>query len=194
MKDGLLSEYSTALKPIKPIHTFGADQVMESFKYMKKGQHIGKIVIVMPSDRSTLSTTLSSAARLFSRTSTYLIVGGLGGLGKEVARWMVEHGAARICFMSPSAASDKHKPFIRELESQGCQITAASADVSKLEDVQRVISESSTPIAGVVQLSMVLRVSIPIIACDKRRRSNKSRIAVYSILRMTTGEPYWLPR
>lgn len=148
------------MKPIRPIASFTADRIADAFKYMKKGLHMGKIVVSLPEVKTSIPATLDSKVSLLSSMSTYLVVGGLGGLGREIARWMIERGARSLCFLSPSAASDKHKGVIEEFASQGCRITTIGGDVSKMEDVERAIAESPSPIGGVLQLSMVLRVSL----------------------------------
>ncbi|KAM3476998.1 hypothetical protein MY8738_006692 [Beauveria namnaoensis] len=149
--------FKESFQPIRPIRTFGPQQVSEALKYMQKGHHMGKLVVALPEDASQIPAVTSETSILFSDEATYLVVGGLGGLGKEVARWMVEKGARSLCFLSPSAASDKHATFIQELQSQGCRITAIAGDVSKMDDVERAIAESPTLIGGVLQLSMVLK-------------------------------------
>lgn len=152
--------FKESFQPIRPIRTFGLQQVSEALKYMQKGHHMGKLVVALPEEASQIPAVTSETSILFSDEATYLVVGGLGGLGKEVARWMVEKGARSLCFLSPSAASDKHATFIEELQSQGCRITAIAGDVSKMEDVERAIAESPTLIGGVLQLSMVLKVRV----------------------------------
>lgn len=38
------------IDPIRPIKSFPASQVVDAFRYMQKGQHIGKIVVTMPGE------------------------------------------------------------------------------------------------------------------------------------------------
>ncbi|KAJ6441348.1 KR domain-containing protein [Purpureocillium lavendulum] len=146
------------LKPIRPIHTFPIEEIPDAFRFMKKGQHIGKIVIQLPQNTESIPALLTHEPDLLSSTSTYLLVGGLGGLGKEVTRWMVEKGARSFCFLSRSADDpEKHGAFFSELKSQGCRITAVAGSVVEMADVKRAIAASPTLISGVVQMSMVLR-------------------------------------
>ncbi|KAK5987506.1 Highly reducing polyketide synthase gloL [Cladobotryum mycophilum] len=51
----------------------------------------------------------------------------------------------------------QHMGFLRELESQGCQAIPAVGSVSEMADVKRAIQMAPTRIAGVIQMSMVLR-------------------------------------
>lgn len=76
--------------------------------------------------------------------ASYLITGGLGGLGLELARWMVQHGARHLILMGRSPLPprgqwrsirpehDRHQVIeaIRELESWGASIHLATVDVA----------------------------------------------------------------
>lgn len=102
----------------------------------------------------------SPTTPIFRQDVSYLLVGGLGGLGRSVATWMVEHGARSLVFLSRSAASPENEQFVKELEGYpGCTVTTVSGDVSRDEDVLKTIEAAPKPLAGVLQLSLVLRVS-----------------------------------
>jgi len=74
------------------------------------------------------------------------MVGGLGGLGKSVARWMVERGARSFCFLSRSAGmSDQDQAFFKELESQGCSVATVAGSVAEMAHVEKAIEISPTP-------------------------------------------------
>ncbi|KAH0524470.1 hypothetical protein TsFJ059_006974 [Trichoderma semiorbis] len=147
-----------AIKPIAPVKRFEAADIVEAFRYMQKGQHIGKIVVSMSADTSELQSTAKSQAVKFKSDKTYLLVGGLGGLGKSVSNWMVENGARHIMYLSRSAGdSEQDKRFIKEIESQGCAVQAIKGSVTSLQDVYRAVEQAAMPIAGVFLMTMVLR-------------------------------------
>ncbi|PLB54037.1 polyketide synthase [Aspergillus steynii IBT 23096] len=150
---------SGRIQPIRPIHTYDAESVIKGFRYMQSGQNMGKIVIRMPDDPSTLPVTqLHEMTPYFTDASSYLLVGGLGGLGRAVALWMVEKGARHLIFLSRSdTSSPKRQAFVQDLISQGCSVTAVTGNVANMGDVQRAIAAARKPIAGVVQMSMVLK-------------------------------------
>ncbi|PYH85776.1 KR-domain-containing protein [Aspergillus uvarum CBS 121591] len=95
---------------------------------------------------------------VFQQERSYLLVGGLGGLGRAVASWMVEHGARNLIFLSRTAshAADSDS-YVRDLESQGCQVQLVAGSVCELVDVKKCVAQATTPIAGVLNISMVLR-------------------------------------
>lgn len=96
---------------------------------------------------------------VFDPEASYLLVGGLGGLGKVIASWMVERGGRSLIFLSRNAgSSDEDRDFFVVLESLGCSVPAIAGQLQDIHDVARVLSSASKPIKGVVHLAMVLRV------------------------------------
>ncbi|KAH7400779.1 hypothetical protein DE146DRAFT_653958 [Phaeosphaeria sp. MPI-PUGE-AT-0046c] len=147
-----------AIEAVKPVKVFEAKDVVDAFRYMQKGQHIGKIVINLPEAVQELQVQPKSKVAGFRADASYLLVGGLGGLGRAVSTWMVERGARSLVYLSRSAGTtDEDRSFFRELEVQGCEATAVAGSVTCLEDVQRAMAQAPKPIAGIMQLSMVLR-------------------------------------
>ncbi|KAL6694561.1 KR domain-containing protein [Trichoderma pleuroticola] len=147
-----------AIKPVIPVKHFEAGDIVEAFRYMQKGQHIGKIVVSMPEDPSKLQSAAKPQVVKFKSDRTYLLVGGLGGLGKSVSNWMVENGARHIMYLSRSAGDSKQdRRFIKEIESQGCAVQAVKGSVTSLQDVYRAVEQATLPIAGVFLMTMVLR-------------------------------------
>lgn len=126
---------------------------------MQSGRHIGKIIINMPEGSSQLHSMPTIPSPVLRNNRSYLLVGGLGGLGRAVATWLVEQGARHIIFMSRSAEfTPELQSYIKELSAQGCQVQLVKGSVSNMADVQRVVHNAAKPIAGVINLSMVLKV------------------------------------
>ncbi|EXF77657.1 polyketide synthase [Colletotrichum fioriniae PJ7] len=97
-------------------------------------------------------------APMFREDVSYLLIGGFGGLGRSVATWLLEHGARNLVFLSRSAGSADNEPFVKELESyHGAVIKTVSGDVSSPDDVLKAINEAPKPVAGVMQLSLILK-------------------------------------
>lgn len=142
--------------PIRPITTFPANKVEDAFRHLQKGQHIGKLVVQF-SDSPDLSRVPKIAGLELRADTAYLLVGGMRGIGASIARWMASHGAKNVAFLSRSAGEkDEDKALIRELSDMGCQALAFAGDVADMATVQRVVSSIAVPIAGVIQLAMVL--------------------------------------
>ncbi|KAJ5087107.1 hypothetical protein NUU61_008414 [Penicillium alfredii] len=88
--------------------------------------------------------------------AAYLLVGGLGGLGRAVSTWMIEHGARHLIYLSRTVSHCRYTGFIDELQSQGCSVQIIQGDVSNAEDVQVAVNQAWQPIVGVLHMAMVL--------------------------------------
>ncbi|CAG8370997.1 unnamed protein product [Penicillium salamii] len=154
------------IRPIQPVKIFNHAEIRESLAYMQRGTHIGKILIRMKNEAISPSIMESNPVNVVPLTSfnpdaAYLLVGGLGGIGRAVSNWLVEHGARHLVYLSRSGDSPSNQSFLEELRVQGCQPVIVTGSVSEIEDVGKAISESPKPIAGVINLGMVLK-SAPI--------------------------------
>ncbi|KPM35703.1 Lovastatin diketide synthase LovF [Neonectria ditissima] len=147
--------------PISPNKVFSADSVQEAFRYMQRGLHIGKIVISIRETTGELKIDADSATRpkvvKLDASASYLLIGGLGGLGRAVSRWMVEHGARNLVYLSRGGGSRPgEQAIVRELESMGCGVKLVKGSVSVLNDVARAL-EAAPKLKGILQMSMILR-------------------------------------
>ena len=98
----------------------------------------------------------------FRQDATYLIAGGLGGLGRAITRWMVSRGARNFILLSRSGVKGKVAiDLIEELQSQGVKIAASPCDVSIEDEVSTALEKyrsTMPPVRGCIQASMVLKV------------------------------------
>ncbi len=148
--------------PIRPLLTYGAGDATEAFRVLQNSDHIGKVVLKMPQDSSTISGVRSTDTFALNPKASYLLAGGLGGLGRPIATWMVEHGARSLIFLSPSAGlNESDQAFFKELTSMGCVVSAVAGMTQNMSDVLKAISSAPSPIKGVLQLAMVLSVRHP---------------------------------
>lgn len=156
-----------AIGPVGPITRFEAFHIEDAFRFMQKGSHIGKIVVKMPHDPEALPQIEVAQSLTFRADVSYLLVGGLGGLGKAISTWMVDNGARSLVFLSRSAGqTESDIAFFDELATQGCSATAVPGSVTNFADVNRAITNAPSPVAGILQMSMVLRVSILLTKTD----------------------------
>ncbi len=94
--------------------------------------------------------------------SSYLISGGLGGLGRSMVRWLTQHNAKNLILVSRSGAEKKPaQAVVDELRAKGINIAVYACDVSnrvQLEAVLKDAGKKMPPIRGCIQSAMVLRV------------------------------------
>ncbi len=156
----MLRELSQALEcgTLKPLATkaFPVRNAVAAFRHMAQAKHYGKIVLTCTPEASEPAP---AAASLFRSETSYLITGGLGALGLEVARWMAAEGARRLILVSRRPASDVVQERLEELRRTGAEVIAISADVSQADDVARTLKTAhseSHPLRGVIHAAGVL--------------------------------------
>jgi NAD(P)-dependent dehydrogenase (short-subunit alcohol dehydrogenase family) len=143
--------------------TFSAASIHEAFRYMQQGQHVGKVVVSMrdSSEDVDFGSAVEDRKKLtrFDGSAFYLLVGGLGGLGRSISTWMVERGARHLIYLSRSAGatSEDHQNFIRELDSMGCSVQLVQGSVTNAENVTRAVDLTQGHLKSILQMSMVLR-------------------------------------
>ncbi|KAE8147175.1 putative polyketide synthase [Aspergillus avenaceus] len=142
-------------EPIAPIRIFPAEQVESAFRHMQSGKHIGKVVVQMPQDMKALPLASKQEPSTFPPNTSYLMIGGWGGIGRAVSRWMVDRGARDIVYLSRSSPA-ANLPFSRELEAQGCRVSIVQGTVTNAKDVEKAVQCCDHPIKGVFQMAMVL--------------------------------------
>lgn len=153
-----------AISPIHPLRVFSIGNMAEAFDMLKMGNHLGKVVLSIDPDEMVSVLPRKAAAGL-SLDSSYLIIGGNGGLGRSVAHWMASHGAKNLIILSRNASkSEKTAALAQELREAGCsRVLLVSGDVAREDDVAKVIQtcaeEGLPPIRGLVHAAFVLRVS-----------------------------------
>ena len=143
------------LEPL-PVTEFVLDDIHTAFRYMAQAKHIGKIVISQPEAISTINQICSVA---FHKQATYLITGGLGGLGLLTAGWLIEQGAGHIVLIGrrePATAAAEQIAFWRQ---NGIQVEVVNGDVSNMADVQAILTKITAampPLRGVFHAAGVL--------------------------------------
>nr|CCE88377.1 non-ribosomal peptide synthetase/polyketide synthase [Sorangium cellulosum] len=102
----------------------------------------------------------AESARRFSLRpdASYLITGGLGGLGIALARWMVDRGARHLVLVGRRGPGEAARGAIEAMEAAGARVLVAQADVSRPDDTAGLLAtlDEHTPLRGVVHAAAVL--------------------------------------
>nr|ALQ32998.1 putative polyketide synthase [Fusarium sp. NRRL 52700] len=146
------------IHPIRPIKVYNSREILDSFRYMQQGVHLGKIVVLMDdASNDNFQVQPRKEPVRFSSSGSYLLVGGLGGLGRSISTWMVQRGARHLIYLSRSAGrQQKHLDLAQELESCGCRVDFVQGSIISLEDVTVAVSRADGHLKGIIQMSMVL--------------------------------------
>jgi len=148
---------SGAYRPL-PHSVFPITEAVEAFRYMAQGKHVGKNVLSFDADPIFVGPCTERGA-LFREDAAYLITGGAGGFGLELAKWMAQNGARHLALMSRSGPSDEAQAEIDELCSRGVSVMDLRGDVTRAGDLDVALARVRAelpPLRGVVHGAMVL--------------------------------------
>lgn len=138
-------------------------EVEKAFRYMQTGKHMGKVIVKV--DDSDMVPAIPRTPQVGVRSSATYIIAGIGGICREIARWLAEKGAESLVFLSRSAASGaENAKFAADLrKTYGVKILAFDCDVGNRAALETALEQckSLPPIKGCVTGAMVLDVCTP---------------------------------
>lgn len=95
----------------------------------------------------------------FEPEASYLVTGGLGSLGLNVAHWMAERGAKTIILSSRSKPNRDAEEIIDAIRNIGCNVIPLQCDISNQNQVNEMLAtcaKNYAPIRGVIHAAGVL--------------------------------------
>lgn len=162
------------IKPIAPITVFPLAEIGTALRLLQTGKHMGKVVLSVGPQQKVPVLPRAPTARL-SPEASYLLVGGLGGIGMSIAHWLIGHGAKNLILLSRNAGvGEKATALVADLEQAGCRVKAISCDVSDEQSLSRVVevcNRELPPIRGIIHSAMLLQVRLNFASSSKGRVS-----------------------
>lgn len=142
-----------------PHQSHPAPRVNEAVNALRHSRHLGKVVISFTDSLPVALEEPRSAPRL-DADATYLVTGGLSGLGAATARHLATRGARHLALVSRSGSdAPEAAPLLADLRSQGVNTHVHATDITHAEAVRAIIREAEQhgrPVRGVVHAAMHL--------------------------------------
>jgi acyl transferase domain-containing protein/NADPH:quinone reductase-like Zn-dependent oxidoreductase len=151
MLEGILDEVAADRLAPLPLRTFTLSEAPAAFRYMAAARHVGKIVLVPAHE-------IGEAAPRVSASATYLVTGGVGGLGLATAEWLASRGAGEIVLVGRRTPSPEHEAQIARLRAAGARVTVVSCDIGDRDAVRALwhdVLSSRPPVRGIVHAAGV---------------------------------------
>jgi NAD(P)-dependent dehydrogenase (short-subunit alcohol dehydrogenase family)/acyl carrier protein len=147
-------------KDLRPLahRVFPAASVAEALRYMGQAKHVGKLIISMQ-DSWGLQVDCGSTPKPIDANGSYIVTGGLGGLGLAVAERLVQRGARHLALVGRSGPSTSAQTAVEALRRQGAEVMICQADITERRQTQQIITSvqhSMGPLRGIVHAAMVL--------------------------------------
>ncbi|XP_047538483.1 fatty acid synthase [Vanessa atalanta] len=170
LQDLLLSGIeSGAVRPLTYC-TFKKEQIEAAFRYMAAGKHIGKVIVkIRDEERSNrltkpTYTPIDAVPRyMCDEELVYIVVGGLGGFGLELADWLILRGARKVLLTSRRGISNGYQSSrLRAWAGYGADVQISTHDVTTEEGCEQMLkmANSMGTVEAIFNLAVILKDSI----------------------------------
>lgn len=100
---------------IQPLNStvFQVDEAEKAFRYLSTGKHIGKVMFQIRAEENSIESVPLEVRQTvdFDPEMVYIIAGGLGGFGLELADWMILRGARNLVLCSRRGVTTSYQKF-----------------------------------------------------------------------------------
>ncbi|KAK3300901.1 uncharacterized protein B0H64DRAFT_449476, partial [Chaetomium fimeti] len=152
------------LRPLGPINVYNYCDAPKAFRALQSGKVVGKVVMRANHDEMVPVVPRVEHPLTLDPDATYVLAGGLGGIGRSIATMLHVHGARNLAFVSRSGGQNEiAQDFLQRLRSLGCTANAYACDISDREQLSRAIEQCQSempPIRGSIQCAMTLKDAI----------------------------------
>ncbi|XP_046964151.1 fatty acid synthase-like [Vanessa cardui] len=170
VQDLVLSDIeSGAVRPLTHC-VFEKNQVKSAFRYMAAGKHIGKVIIkIRDEERSSGFTKPKSISMTAVPRYTcdeelvYIVVGGLGGFGLELADWLIMRGARKVLLTSRRGISNGYQSSrLRAWAGYGADVQISTHDVTTEEGCEQMLKMANAmgAVEAIFNLAVILKDSL----------------------------------
>ncbi|KAI4598722.1 polyketide synthase [Pestalotiopsis sp. 9143b] len=133
-----MSDQGTIRRP-EPLHIYSAGDIEDAFRYVQSGKNSGRVVIQLSPETQVPKHLITRRQWEFDRESSYLVVGGFGGIGRAILDWMVSRGAMNLIVLSRSGPnSGDAAQLMHELSRRDVRVLAlktTSVDLGVVRDI-----------------------------------------------------------
>ena len=159
------SHYPNELAPLFKLYkSFPACDLAKALEHKRqKGLHEGTILTFHNDGEDALAARTESGPILADQ-ATYILAGGLGGLGRSLAKFLVSNGARNIVVLSRSGPnSSAARSITEDLTGLGINTAIYTCDIGNAESLAAALThcqQTMPPIRGVIQSAAVIRDAI----------------------------------
>jgi NADPH:quinone reductase-like Zn-dependent oxidoreductase/NAD(P)-dependent dehydrogenase (short-subunit alcohol dehydrogenase family) len=146
MLAGLIAQLQRGEITPLPRHVFAAEDAARAFRLMAQARHVGKIVLRHD----------AAAPQVARADGTYLVTGGLSGLGLRTAEWLVRKGAGRVVLLGRRAPAPEAAEAIARMGKAAVVATADVTDAVAFTELLGRLRRDGPPLRGIVHAAGVL--------------------------------------
>ncbi|KAK1971981.1 beta-ketoacyl synthase domain-containing protein [Colletotrichum sublineola] len=141
----------------QPVHRFPMSALEDAFKQLERDPHHGLTIVEANQDtlvRVARAARTKRLADVVDPEGTYVLAGGLGGLGRGIAKLLADNGAKKLVFLSRSGGGAKADTFCKSLS--GVDAKAIAVDITDRKALEALVPGLGK-VSGVVQCAAVIK-------------------------------------
>ncbi|WP_253867724.1 type I polyketide synthase [Mycobacterium sp. GA-1285] len=130
-----------------------------AIRVMSAAQHTGKLVLDIPRAGSSNVVLPPEQVQVFREDGSYIVTGGLGGLGLFLAEKMASGGCGRIVLTSRSEPDLKTLETIALIRAIGADVVVECGDITQPGTADRLVATATAtglPVRGVLHAAAVI--------------------------------------
>jgi NADP-dependent 3-hydroxy acid dehydrogenase YdfG len=144
------------MAPSPTVHDYS--DIEQVFRDFQRGAHVGKVVLSLSHKSIIQASSFDLHPLQFNPDATYILVGGLGGIGRALSVFMAQHGAQHLALFSRTAhMTPERQLLLDQLGNMGTQAAVYACDVTDstaLANTLNQIRKDLPQVRGVVQAAM----------------------------------------
>ena len=151
MADGVL--------PLPEVTHYPLQDGATAIRVMGAAEHTGKLVLDVPHTGELSVVVPPEEVSAFRSDGSYVITGGLGGLGLFLAEQMADEGCGRIVLNGRSEPGPAARTVIERIRSRGVQVEVETGDITDPAVADRLVAAATAtglPLRGVLHRAAVI--------------------------------------
>ncbi|MFC4464541.1 SDR family NAD(P)-dependent oxidoreductase [Streptomyces xiangluensis] len=146
--------------PLLPVAEHPVCEAPSVFHTMASARHTGKLVLTWPTEGPGTLPVRPEDVRVVRSDASYLVTGGLGGLGLLVARWLAERGAAAVVLTSRSAPTATTRTALDAITADfGTRVEVVGGDLAEpgvADALVQAALDTGHPLRGILHAAAVV--------------------------------------
>ncbi len=149
--DGTLPTPEHSVRPLA--------EAAAAIREISAAQHTGKLILSIPREIQTGVVVPPTQAKVFRKDGSYIVTGGVGGLGLFLAAAMASAGCGRIILTSRSEPNPQSQKTIERLRANGADVVVECGNIADPATAGRLVSAATAtglPLRGVLHAAAVV--------------------------------------
>nr|WP_204807610.1 type I polyketide synthase [Mycobacterium riyadhense] len=145
--------------PCPPCTHYPLDNAASAIRAMSAATHFGKLILDIPRTACSTAVVPPEQVPAFRPDGSYIVTGGLGGLGLFLAEQMAAAGAGRIVLNSRSVPNQKALETIKFVRATGADVVVECGDIAVAGTADRLVAAATAtgiPLRGVLHAAAVV--------------------------------------